>query len=270
MATGDIVKGYDGELSIKIGTWAKDKLHCLESYCDIFNKAMKNKWLTRTYIDLLAGPGKCIIEREKTEVPGSPIIALNCKPPFTHYYFNDLEPNLIESLKARTKCYQFPNIEFLNENCNSAIEILLTKLPDRSLDFCFIDLLSWEISFSSILKLTKYRQIDLLITFHIGNIKREAANPPQELIDFFPPLDWRQLYKSAIKGSRLSTRPFLDAYENGLRNIGYKVTRDHIFTKNVKNTILYYLIFASKHEKGAYFFDEVTRRSKSGQWRMPL
>jgi len=270
MATGEEVICSDGKLGIKIGPWAPEKLYYLGLYCDIFNKGMKNKWPTRIYLDLFSGPGRCVVETSKEEIYGSPITSLNCEIPFTHYFFNDNNPNFIEALNSRVSRCDFATIKLFNKDCNLAIEDLLKELPDRALYFCFIDPLNWEINFTSIQKLTEGRQMDLLITFHIGNIKRDAADPPQELIDFFPPLNWQELYINANKGNRLNERIFLDAYENGLKKIGYKVTRDHLFMRNVRNTLLYYLIFASKHEKGAYFFDEVTNRSKAGQTRMQI
>jgi len=270
VATGEEILCSDGELGIKVGAWAPEKLHYLGLYCDIFNKGMKNKWPTRTYVDIFSGPGKCIIETSQNEIYGSPLVSLNCEIPFTHYLFNDINLDFVKALTSRVSKCNFAKINIFNNDCNQVIDILISTLPKNSLYFCFIDPLNWEINFDSIKKLTEGRQMDLLITFHIGNIKREAAKPPKELLDFFPPLDWQVMFQKAQKGNRLNERVFLDAYEQGLKEIGYKVTRDHLFTKNIRNTILYYLIFASKHEKGAYFFDEVTKRSIAGQTRMQI
>jgi len=268
MATGDIVKGSDGLATIKIGLWAKDKLFYVKNFCDIFNTGMKNKWHIRTYIDLFSGPGMCIIERMREEIPGSPIIALRCKFPFTHYFFNDVESKFINALEARTSSCSFAKVKCFNKDCNLVIPDLLRDLPHGSLDFCFIDPFNWEIKFNSIRKLAEKRSMDLLITFHIGNIKRNLDKPPQELSEFFPDPNWQQIYNDAMKRGEKAERVLLNIYEEGLRNIGYKVIRDHIFEKNVRNVRLYYLIFASKHKMGAHFWDEVTKRSEAGQQRM--
>lgn len=92
MPTGDLVSGSDGNLTMVVGPWAKEKLHYIRRYCDIFNTGMKDKWETRTYVDLFSGPGKCVIEGTEEEIDGSPLIALQCEEPFTHYFFNDLSP----------------------------------------------------------------------------------------------------------------------------------------------------------------------------------
>lgn len=270
MATGDVVICSDGKLAIEIGPWAQDKLFYVQSICDIFNMGMKNKWQTRTYIDLFSGPGKCIIETSKKEIDGSPLIALSCKKPFTHYFFNDINDKLIKALEFRSEYCDFAKVKYFSKDCNLVIDDLLQRLPADSLDFCFIDPLNWEIKFDSIRKLTQSRKMDLLITFHLGSIKRDAAKPPQELIDFFPDPGWQQKYKKAREEGKLTGPVLLNAYKEGLKNIDYTYIRDSVFAKNEKNVLLYYLIFASKHQRGTYFWDEVTRRSKAGQIRMQI
>ncbi len=270
MATGDLVVGSDGELTLTIGRWAKDKLFYIGRYCDIFSAGMKGKWSIRTYIDLFAGPGMCLVQTTKREINGSPLLALSCKVPFTHYFFNDIDPDVIKSLKVRTAAYSSVIIDYFNKDCNVVVGELLQKLPSGSLDFCFIDPFNWEISFDSIQKLTENRRMDLAVTFHIGNIKRVADNPPRELISFFPDVNWQQEYVKAGEDGRLTGRVLLDAYERGLRSLGYKEIKDYVLAVNKTNVPLYYLIFASKHPRGADFWDKIAGRSAAGQLRMPM
>jgi len=268
MATGDLVIGSDGELTLEMGRWAKEKLHYINRYCHIFNIGMKKHWSVRTYIDLLAGPGRCRVQRTKKEIDGSPLLALNCEVPFTHYFFNDAQSSVIRALRNRAKSYSLPNIVFFNRDCNLIVDELLQRLPSNSLDFCFIDPFNWEIKFDSIRKLTENRRMDLAITFHIGSIKRVANKPPQELIDFFPDSSWQQEYEKAGEEGKLSGRVLLDAYGRGLENIGYKEIKDYVLMANKKNVPLYNLIFASKHPRGADFWDKIADRSEAGQLRM--
>lgn len=231
---------------------------------------MKDQWAIRTYIDLFAGPGACVVEKTGEEILGSPLIALSCKIPFTHYFFNDIKPELIKSLESRTASRGFANVEYFSKDCNSVVDDLLEKLPANSLNFCFIDPLNWEINFNSIRKLTEKRRMDLAITFHIGNIKRVAHKPPQELNDFFPDLNWQQEYRSAkSKGGKVG-HAILKAYENGLRDLGYKEIKDYVLETNKRNVPLYHLIFASKHPRGADFWDKIADRSEAGQIRMQI
>ena len=175
---------------------------------------------------------------------------------------------LFGALKTRAKLYSSVNMLFFNQDCNLVVDGLLQKLPPNSLDFCFIDPFNWEIKFDSIQKLTEKRRMDLAITFHIGSIKRVADNPPKELIDFFPDTSWKQEYEKAGEEGKLSGRVLLDAYGRGLRDLGYKEIKDYVLAVNTRKVPLYYLIFASKHPRGADFWDKIAERSEAGQLRM--
>lgn len=109
--------------------------------------------------------------------------------------------------------------------------------------------------------------MDLLITFHIGNLRRSIHQPSQQMKEFFPPLDWERLYKVSSGSDRIHERILLDEYEGGLREIDYKYFDDYILTRNIKNAPLYYLIFATKDIKGKEFYSKISMRSRTGQSR---
>jgi three-Cys-motif partner protein len=270
VATGDLVIGTDGNLALTVGPWAREKLHYIGRYCEIFNTGMKNRWPIRAYIDLFAGPGLCRVWTTREEILGSPLLALKSTTPFTHYYFNDLHAETLHALEERVRQYKLPNVQYFNTDCNSAVDELLDKLPSDSLDFCFIDPFKWEIKFDSIRKLTENRRMDLAITFHVGNIKRVTEQPPPELLAFFPDDRWLEEYRKARRERKHTGRVLLDAYKRGLTSLGYEAIKDYILQVNTKNVPLYHLIFASKSPRGADFWDKIAARSEAGQYRMPI
>ncbi|GAH83368.1 unnamed protein product, partial [marine sediment metagenome] len=213
-----ILLASDGKPAIPSGIWALDKLHYLKNYCDIFSTGMK-KWEHRIYIDLFSGPGICVIEDTGDEQFGSPLISLGCRTPFTHYYFIDKNKDYIETLRHRSKDYQLNKV-FLNMDCNYAIDELLNKLPKKyAIFFTFIDPFNFEIEFNSIKKLTANRPMDLLITFHIASLKRSIHQPSPKMKKFFPPLDWKELYRVSYISGKIHERLLLDKYEEGLREV---------------------------------------------------
>jgi three-Cys-motif partner protein len=264
MPTGEIVLASDNELAILVGSWAREKLLYLKNICEIFNQGMKNRWPVRSYIDLFAGPGRCVVEGTREEIPGSPMLALTSKVSFTHCFFNDEKPELVRALRARADRYGV-KAQYYEEDCNALIDRLISDLPDGSLDLCFIDPLNCEIAFDSIRRLTWNRRMDLVITFHINNIKRYAHQPTAELRRFFPSNAGMADYARARAGAVL-----LKAYEEGLRGIGYSFIQDHVLEKNSRGVPLYYLLFASKHPRGSDFWRKVTARQSSGQERLLL
>lgn len=88
--------GSDGLVVKDSGVWAKEKLYYLERYLDIVSVGMKKKWAGKLYyVDLFAGPGKCLIRgTNNEEVDGSPLIALKFN--FAKYFF----------VESDEKCYQ--------------------------------------------------------------------------------------------------------------------------------------------------------------------
>jgi len=234
-------------------------------YCATFNTATHKHWTNRVYIDLFSGPGKCIIKGSRKEFDGSPLLALNCKIPFTHYYFIDENKDFIKALKKRTQNYDY-NIDYINRDCNLAVDELLNKIPKYSICFAYIDPYYLEIKFDTIKKLTTGRQVDLLIIFQIGMAKRNFLQPNLEMKQFFPPnVDWKQFPHDVIKGDHISTRPVLDAYEDGLIALGYPKSNmiDDVLERTRTNIPLYYLIFASKHKLGAHLYSGVISRKDS-------
>jgi len=270
MATGYIVEGSDGLPAIMIGPWAKDKLFYVKRICNIFNSGMKNSWHTRVYIDLLTGPGSCIVRGTGEEIPGSALLALQCAVPFTHYFFNDLKPELVAALESRSANCSYATVRCFNRDCNAAVDEMLPDLPEGSLDLCFIDLLKWEMRFESIKKLTQGRNMDLLITFHVGSIRRTIDRSIGSLDEFFPTPDWQEKYKEDMGRGTKPERALLNLYEAGLSEIGYKYVSDHILERNSRNARMYYLVFASRHPRGADFWYKVTNRAESGQSRMRI
>jgi three-Cys-motif partner protein len=262
-----ILVASDGYLAIEFGPWAQDKLSHLEKYCSIFNTATHKRWKNRVYIDLFSGPGKWIRKGTKQEFDGSPLLALNSKIPFTHYFFNDINSSYIEALKKRTQNYMF-KIEYTNQDCNIAADEILEKLPAYSICFTYVDPYYLEIKYDTIKRLTATRAVDLLIIFHIGMAKRNFLQPNSEMMQFFPTgMDWRQLPNNVIKGGRISTRAVLDAYESGLVKLGYPKENmvDTILERNTRNAPLYYLIFASKHKLGTQLYKGVITRKDAIQ-----
>jgi len=255
----------DGYVAIEFGPWAEDKLSHLEKYCASFNTATYKRWKNRIYIDLFSGPGKCARKDTKKEFNGSPLLALNCAIPFTHYYFNDIRSDYIEALKERTQSYGY-DIDYINQDCNIAVDEILSKVPKYSICFAYIDPYYLEIKFDTIKKLTTGRPVDLLIIFQIGMAKRNFLQPNLEMKQFFPQnVDWKQFPHDVIKGGRISTRPVLDAYEGGLIELGYPKSNmiDDVLERNTRNAPLYYLIFASKHKLGTQLYSGVISRKDS-------
>jgi len=257
----------DGLIAWRTGTWAKEKLFYLSRYFDIFNTGMRRKWPERVYVDLFAAAGRLFAGDE--EIEGSALLALRSEVPFTRCFFNDVEPEAVEALKKRAEQIGGPPATYFSEDCNAVIARIRSVLPPSSLDLAFIDPSNWQIALDSIATLTASRRMDLVITFHVGGMKRAADFHPQSLDSFFGTQLWRKAYQQSLHaGRREGSRVLLDCYEEQLRKLGYKWAVDDVRITNSRHVGLYHLVFASKSERGEDFWEKITARSANGQMRL--
>lgn len=264
-----VVTGSDSLPALEAGWWAEDKHFALNYFMDIFNGGMKNLWPQRAYIDLFSGPGRCHIRDTLEETDGSPLLALKQDPPFTHYFFNDIDPSFIEALKTRSSGLQ-SNINYYSKDCNEVVEEIRNDYPSGALGLAFIDPWNWAISFDSVYRLTENRRIDLIIIFHTGSIKRNATHVLAKLDAFIGDSVWRTKYLDSLKrGERRGSRIILDHYEQRLKDIaGYNFVDDRALVTISTGLPLYHLVYASRNPTGADFWNKSIRRKRSGQRRL--
>lgn len=242
----------------------------------IFNGGMKNLWKNRAFVDLLAGPGRCILKHSGEEFDGSPVRALKCDPPFTTVVLVESDPALFAALEARTAIYA-PRVQLVAGDCNdpATIATIRKQIPFRALTLAFADMLGLDVTFESVRRLTSGRRIDLAITFQVSDLVRNvpqvlAGNADGARLDrFFGTGDWRRVV-AAAEGGALPTPAIGDAltdfYIQRLATLGYlHVAPLHRLMKNTANAPLYRVVLASKHATGADFFKKIAKYEYSGQ-----
>jgi three-Cys-motif partner protein len=256
--------------------YAQEKLYYLQRYLDIVNKAMRKKWPFRAFVDLMAGPGRCVLEEDGTEFDGSPLLALRADPPFTHVALTESSTRLAEALKRRvTSQPSKAKIEVIGGDCNDTITIdrIRTFVPPNALAIVFVDMLGADVRYETIASLTRKRKMDLLLTFQVGDLRRnvrDALIKPAEgkrLDLFFGTRDWRTVVpKTGDPILALTT-----FYEDRLKTLAYPyVGRSLDVMKNSKNAEQYRLLLASKNARGPEFFEKIAQISFEGNRRLPF
>jgi three-Cys-motif partner protein len=262
--------GNDGLIVRDSGAWVKEKLYYLEHYLDIFSVGMKKKWAGRIYyVDLFAGPGRCRIRETKEEIDGSPLIAL--KFDFTKYLFFESDWASHHALAARVRA-RAPekDVQIIPGDCNDNVSKL--GLPTASLGLAFIDPTGLSpLAFKTIRQVAMDRKIDLIINFHEAmgirmNIHQHTKKEGGALDSFVGSDRWRQKFRNAPSSIDEVCREITNEFQNNLRGLGYRmIDRDHIPVKTDQNSLLYYIIFASKHPRGNEFWRKITLISAYGQ-----
>jgi len=280
----------DGLPMRESGDWVMEKLDYLRQYIEIFQTSMhRKKWRARHYIDMFAGPGKCIIPQKRSVLLGSPLLALTVSPPFTGYYFADLDRESLTLLRERCSVSpQYRQVQFLEGDSNELVRRIVDeikavdsrRLPDQwsSLNLAFLDPAGLDLHWETVAALAELYTMDLIIHYPQGGLNRYAgaasgSEYPNKIDLFFGGMEWRAIYAEGLKlGMGCDHRRLMDLYKSKLQALGYQeVFRDDevgdepLMRNARRNAPLYRLLFASKHPLGSRFWRAVTSKNVHGQ-----
>lgn len=264
-------RGSDGLPVLCVGPWALDKHYFLDRFCSIFATGMKNKWKERYYIDLFSGPGLCINNEDGKEISGSPLIAVS--QPFTHFIFVESHAASLDALKRRIKnVSNSKHVDFIPGDVNEVIDELLGRLVSHeALFFTFADPFNIQLKMVSLEQLANQRRLDMLIHFPYGTYLRRVLSQSKlsetterQIDSFFGAARWRDLCDQSLNAAS-----FLNYYEKQLESFGYKVGDNFPNMKNRRKAGLYYLVFASKDQRGLDFWEKACAIEPSGQRKLP-
>ena len=268
--------GNDGLPVRDSGIWVKQKLYYLGRYLKIFSVGMKNKWSGRLYyVDLFAGPGRCRIRATQEEIDGSPLVAL-LGFNFAEYFFFEADHAYFEALDTRAKKRapdKYENVRMIPGDCNDTIE--RAGLPSEGLGLAFIDSTGIsQISFETLRRLTAGRQIDLIINFPEGmgirmNLHQYTQTETNALTCFMGSARWKERYQQSLTSFDQVCTEIAEEYLDNLGSLGYlAVDSDWIPVRTDQNTLLYYLLFASKNPRGNEFWRKIALIGPHGQRRL--
>jgi three-Cys-motif partner protein len=267
-----------------VGSWVEEKFYFLERYLNATCKARK-KFSTKgnaVFIDLFAGPGRCIIMNAKKEIDSGGMRALlREEASFNELYYFDIDKENANALKIRLQ--NNPKCLVQEGDSNILIINLMEKLlkNPQKYHFVFIDPFGPSgLKFKTIKYLSQLKRLDMLIHFPIGAIKRNykqwIKNNDGILDEFLGTKEWRDKILN-INQSKI-TDFFLNIYKNQLKKIGFKEeglrviinnnfgqTAPIVNIRNTKNVNLYILILVSKHPIAQKIWSSIIKIDATGQ-----
>lgn len=268
--------GSDGLTIRSSGLWAEEKLYYLEHYLKIFSVGMHKKWPGKLYyVDLFSGPGMCHIRETGEEIDGSPLIALKFN--FSKYFFFEADPACYKALDERIKARapeKIKNISLIRGDCNEHIkEVRPPSAP--SLGIVFVDPTGIsQVAFDTIRTLTSEHKMDLIINFPEGmgvrmNLHQYTESEESALDVFMGTSNWKQRFHHVPTSFPQACRQIANEYLENLRSLGYQVLDgNQIPVRTTGNSLLYYLIFASKNPKGNEFWKKIGLIDPKGQRKL--
>lgn len=246
--------------------WSEVKLDIVKKYLAAYTTIMNSRTkpsFSYVYIDGFSGPGVCISKASGDYIPGSPLNALNTEPPFRHYYFIDMDGGRAASLRQLSEGME--NVEVFEGDCN---EILLgrvfpqVKYKDYRRGVCLLDPYKMDARWDLVESAGKMQSLELFLNFPNMVINRTVLlKDPSRITEanvekmkaFWGDESWRDLfYRERLtlfdieeeKGA--SNVEVVNAYRERLRRVaGFEYVSEGMPMINRKNSVVYYLLFAS-------------------------
>ena len=255
----------DGHPAREVGHWVERKVHHVDRYAQIFAGAMKKKWSALNYVELFAGPGMSWDKETRQFVTGSAVRAL--QEPFTNFVFVEMDPVASAALSARLAGEQ-RSWCVITDDCNSAIGRVADALQ-RGLTLAFVDPTNWQVALSTMEQLAAGRNVDILMSFFSGFMRRVWYTDVPALDRFFGDSSWRQI-RDAPRSDRISL--LIRLYNQKLARLGYlpDCWREAVPVRNNKNVFMYSLVLFSKNPLGLKFWRDAAVVDERGQRQLNL
>ena len=239
-------------------------------YANVVALSMKNKWRARAYIDTYAGPGICWVEDTGEFVLGSPLIAMEASPNYTHHVFVDIDSTCTSALELRL-AGKGATIMTADSNAASTIAQVRAAIPRRHcLSLALLDPQGCTLHIATIRALTDDRPMDLLINFPVLNLYRCIRAQDWHVLDRVLGADWPKgdygKY-GGIDGWGFQAR---EHFRAELAKLGYKHTSAKEVRGEQRGGRLYDFLLASRHPLARRLYEDVTKEEAHGQIRMDL
>jgi three-Cys-motif partner protein len=265
----------------EIGYWSEIKLEIVRDYASAYSRILHSNKLPHIYIDAFAGAGLHISKATGEFVLGSPLNALNVRPPFREYHFIDLNSDRVEHLRGLVAGES--NVWVYEGDCN----VVLTGRIFPTLAFesyrralCLLDPYGLDLDWQVLFQAGQLGTIDMFLNFPVMDMNRNALwrNPdklsPEQamrMTRFWGDESW--------KGAAYSTSGNLfgepekepndvvaEAFRVRLtRAAGFKKVPQPLAMCNSRGAVVYYLFFASQkgtaEEIVRYIFNKFGKRT---------
>lgn len=254
----------------RIGNWSEIKLEIVRKYADAYSTILSAQTKTsffHVYIDAFAGAGQHISRATDEIVPGSPLNAINVRPPFREYHFIEIAPEKIENLKGLIG----PRKDvFIHEgDCNS---VLVSKIfpsvqyAQYRRGLCLLDPYGLHLDWEVLSVAGHMKSLDVFLNFPVQDMNRNVFWHNPEGIDeddirrmnrFWGDESWRNVVYETKRNlfGWLEKEPnevIVEAFRQRLKSVAqFDHVPEPLPMKNSKGAIVYYLFFASKYETAA-------------------
>jgi len=263
----------------RIGYWSQLKLDIIREYAAAYSRilaARRNPSFHHVYIEGFAGMGVHLSQANEGFILGSPLNALNVRPPFRAYHLIDIRAERIEYLRKLVGPRD--DVFLYRGDCN---KILLdevfpqVKYKKYQRALCILDPYGLNLNWKVILTAGQMKAVDILLNFPVMGINRNVLRRDPEGVGnslkakmdvLWGDNSWpRTAYGSDLFGNpdKQSNEIIAEAFQTRLREVaGFARVPKPIPMRNSKGAIVYYLFFASQKDIAEHIILDIFKKYK--------
>src|ERR1700722_13392232 len=263
----------------RIGYWSEIKLEIVREYAAAYSRilaAQSNPALFHVYIDAFAGAGIHLTKKTGDFVLGSPLNALNVRPPFRQYHLIDIDSQKVENLQQligeRDDVFLYPG------DCNVILletVFPMVKYEDYRRGLCILDPYAMDLDWKVIATAGRSRTLDMFLNFPVLDINRNVLwRDPERVKEsqvirmnaYWGDDSWKEIaYRT---DTNLFSTPdkqpndiVAEAFRKRLKQeIGFARVPKPIPMRNSTGATVYYLFFASQKDTAEHIVADIFRK----------
>jgi three-Cys-motif partner protein len=263
----------------EVGYWSELKLEIIRKYAVAYSTILAGQTgrLEHQYIDAFAGAGVHIAKRTGEFIRGSPLNALNIRPPFKQHHLIDLNGERAENLRRITK--DRADVTVYEGDCNA---ILLNhvfpkvRYEDFRRALCILDPYKLNPDWNVVAKAGGMKSIEIFLNFMVMDMnmnvlwKNPNGVPPEQIArmnSFWGNESWRDAaYREeqglfGLEKEKTSNEDVAEAYRKRLKDVaGFRYVPKPLPMRNSSGAIIYYLFFASPNKTGGQIVEDIFNR----------
>lgn len=218
------------------GAWTELKLDAVCYYLQCYTKALSQKNFDLWYVDVFAGTGDRtseklaggLLERQPVQwvtetLPGSAKRAMNIRPAFRHFIFNESDGQHNKALHALKAANKSLDIEIIGRDANAAIKEIFSRSVWRrgaaggARAAVFLDPYALQVDWATLELLSKTECVDVWYLFPLQDVTRQLAKnlsgigPKEKKLDRVLSPAWRELYELPPPTSDMFAKTLFDA-----------------------------------------------------------
>lgn len=272
----------------RVGQWSADKLEMLAKYLHAYAVIMaaqkrpradgRPPWLDNfQYMDAFVGAATLEFRDRATAryLEGSPIVALNCDPPFDRRWF--IEKNRARTRRLRDMLASREDghrAQVVEGEANASLRALVSQLSRRQRAFAFLDPYGLQVEWATVALLGESRRVDVFINFSLMGLTRNLRRqePPSEefrstirrvMVDdsWVDSLYMTQpdLFGGSLKSrSSLASAALAERYATDLRT-SFSHVSPPVIMRNTRRAPIYALVFASHNQRAVAIMTDIMK-----------